>query len=201
MTFTKFFPLSHSIWNRNFGSLYLTNQSWYSYENFCTGILQNCPQLFKNDLWPQRSLNVRKKLFKVWPLRNFFPLSHSIWNRNFGSLYLTNQSWYSYENCCTCISQNCPQFSKNDLWHQRSLNVRKKLFKVWPLRNFFPLSHSIWNRNFGSLYLTNQSWHSYENFCTCISQNCPQLSKNDLWPQRSLKSRKQLSKVWPLRVI
>ena len=136
MTFTKFFPLSHSIWNRNFGSLYLTNQSWYSYENFCTCILQNCPQLFKNDLWPQRSLNVRKKLFKVWPLRNFFPLSHSIWNRNFGSLYLTNQSWYSYENCYTCISQNYPQLFLKQSLTPEVIKWPKKFLKEWPLRTF-----------------------------------------------------------------
>ena len=73
----------------------------------------------------------------------------------------------------------------------------KKLFKVWPLRNFYPLSHSTWNRNFGSLYLMNQWWYSYENFCTYISQDCLWLCKNDFWPQRSLYAQKKLLKFWP----
>ena len=45
----------------------------------------------------------------------------------------------------------------------------------------------------------NQSW--YENFCTCISQDCLQICLNDFWPQWSLNVWKKLLKVRALRYI
>ena len=71
---------------------------------------------------------------------NFYLWNHSIWNHNFQSFYIMNNSWYFYEIFYTCISHNCQQLCKNDLWPQRSLNVRKKLLNVWPLLKFLSMN-------------------------------------------------------------